>query len=140
VKNVAIKYGFLLVTFLLLQFYTVVIANGQQVLHGTVPANIGRLGLKPISRLDSTKQLNFAICLPVRNETELNDLLWQIYDPTNPNYHNYLTVEQFTSEFGPSFQDYQAVIAFAKANGLTVTGTYSNNMLLDVSGSVTNVE
>ena len=38
-----------------------------------------------------------------------------------PNYHHYLTPEQFTERFGPTEQDYQAVIAFAKANGLTVT-------------------
>lgn len=139
-KKVAIRYWLSIAAFLLLQISVTTIVYGQQLLHGTVPANIARLGLKPICRLDSTKQLNLAICLPIRNETTLNDLLWQIYDPTSPNYHHYLTVEQFTSEFGPSSQDYQSVIAFAKANGLTVTGTPSNNMLLDVSGSVANIE
>ena len=40
----------------------------------------------------------------------------------------------------PAKQDYQSLIAFAKENGLTVTGTYPNRMLLDVSGSVADIE
>ena len=42
--------------------------------------------------------------------------------------------------FGPKEQDYEAIIAFANANGLTVAGKHPNRMLLDVSGSVADVE
>jgi subtilase family serine protease len=48
--------------------------------------------------------------------------------------------EQFTEQFGPTEADYQKVIAFARANGLTVTGTYGNRVLLDVSGTADNIE
>ena len=70
----------------------------------------------------------------------LTNLLGQIYGPASQNYRHFLTPGQFTEQFGPTPADYQAVIDFAKTNGLTVTGTYSNRMLLDVSGSVANVE
>jgi len=76
----------------------------------------------------------------MRNETELSDLLNQIYDPSSPIYHHYLTPAQFTERFGPSIQDYQAVIAYAKKHGLRVTATYSNRMLVDVNGSVPDIE
>ena len=67
-------------------------------------------------------------------------MLREIYDPASPHYRQYLTPEQFTERFGPTEQDYQTVIDFMKANGLTVTGRHPNRTLLDVRGSVANIE
>ena len=64
----------------------------------------------------------------------------QLYDPASPQFHQYLTPEQFTERFGPTEQDYQAVIDFAKANGLTVTGTHPNRVVVDVSAPVSDIE
>ena len=96
--------------------------------------------LAPASHLPSTNRLNLAISLPLRNTDELTNLLREIYNPTSPNYHHYLTTAEFTAEFGPTEQDYQALIDFAKANHLQVTATPPNRMLLDVNGSVAAIE
>jgi hypothetical protein len=111
---------------------------GRQFLKGHVPAVVSRL--QPTGLLPVTNRLNLAIGLPLRNQQALDDLLQQIYDPASPNYHHYLTPEQFTEQFGPTEQDYQAVIAFAQANGLTVTTTYGTRLLLDVSSPAASVE
>ena len=113
-------------------------AAGQKILTGHVPAVTAHLAA--LSNLAGSTRLNLAIGLPLRNQDALTNLLRQIYDPASPNYHHYLTPEQFTEQFGPTAQDYQAVIAFAKTNGFTVTGTYSNRVLVDVSGAVTDVQ
>ena len=84
--------------------------------------------------------MNLAISLPLRNQAQLSVLLNQIYDPASPNYHHYLKPEQFAENFGPTKQDYQAVIDFAGANGLRVTATYPNRVLLDVNGSSSDIE
>jgi subtilase family serine protease len=42
--------------------------------------------------------------------------------------------------FSPTQQEYAAALDFAKENGLTVTGTSSNRLTVQVSGSVANVE
>ena len=42
--------------------------------------------------------------------------------------------------FGPTEEDYQAVVQFAKANGLEVVATYSHRQLVDVTGTVPEVE
>jgi uncharacterized repeat protein (TIGR03803 family) len=123
---------------LLLLFTTRAQAAGRQVLRGHVPAAVARLS--PVGRLPGTNRLNLAIGLPLRNQEALTNLLRQIYDPASPNYRHYLTPEQFTEQFGPTEKDYQAVISFAKANGLTVTGTHPNRILVDVSGSVADIE
>ena len=117
-------------------------ASGQtlRVLPSEEPTAVNRLHLRPIGRLPASQCLDLAIGLPLRNQAELDELLRQLYNPTSPNFRKFLTPEQFTERFGPTENDYQAVIAFLQTNGLAVTGTHSDRMLLDVSGSVANIE
>jgi subtilase family serine protease len=110
----------------------------RKFLRGHVPAAVARLQAKGV--LAATNRLHLAIGLPLRNESALDDLLGQLYDPASPNYRKYLTPEQFTEQFGPTESDYQKVITFARANGLTVTSTYGNRVLLDVSGTADNIQ
>jgi hypothetical protein len=103
-----------------------------------VPAAVARLA--STGRLPGAQRLNLAIGLPLRNEGELDALLEQLYDPASPNYQRYLTPEEFTARFGPTENDYQALIAFVKSKGLTVTVTHPNRVVLDVSGAVGDIE
>jgi uncharacterized repeat protein (TIGR01451 family) len=115
-------------------------AAERQQLKGHVPAAIQRLNLQPTGELAATNRLDLAIGLPLRNRAALDTLLQQIYDPGSPNHHKYLTPEQFTQQFGPTEQDYQALVDFAQASGLEVGHKHSNRMLLDVSGAVADIE
>src|SRR6266849_5264858 len=113
-------------------------AQERRVLHGHVPAEVARL--KAVERLPGSTNLHLAIGLPLRNKEALDRFLQEICDPASPRYHQYLTCPQFTEAFGPTEQEYQAVIAFAGAQGLQVTGTHPNRLVLDVSGSVADIE
>jgi subtilase family serine protease len=113
-------------------------AAERQVVHVHIPAVTAHL--QPLGLLGSSQQLDLAIGLPLRNQEALTNLLREIYDPASPNYHHYLTPEQFTEQFGPTEKDYRAVIAFAKANGLMVTGTHPNRLLVDVNGTAADIE
>ncbi len=117
------KYWLMLFTFLCFQVYFYIPAKGQQILHCNISQDISRLGLKPICRLDSSIQLNLVIGLPLRNKEILENLYNQIYDPASPNYHKYLSYEQFTQNFGPTESDYQSVENFVKSYGLKITRT-----------------
>jgi kumamolisin len=66
--------------------------------------------------------------------------LKDLYNPSSPSYRQFLTVEEFTEKFGPSQQDYDAVVAFAEAHGLTVVGTSRNRVNIDVRGSVASID
>ncbi len=116
------------------------IAAERQVLHGHVPAAVARFNLQPTGQLPATKSLQLTIGLPLRNGAALDALLQQLYDPGSANYHKFLTLEQFTEQFGPTEQDYQSVIDFAQRNGLTVAGTSANRLVLDVIGPASAVE
>lgn len=113
-------------------------AGERQFLRGHLPASA--TNLVSTGRLAASRRLNLAICLPLRNQAELNELLREIYDPTSARYRQYLTPEQFAEMFGPSKEDYAAVIRFAETNGFTVTATHPNRVVLSISGDVTSVE
>jgi hypothetical protein len=139
-KRAVLKSGFYLGIFLFLQFGILLNAQDQQNLQGHVPKVVKKLGLQPVSRLNSKKQMKLVIGLPLRNREELNNLFQELYNPKSPTFRRYLTTDQFTSKFGPTEQDYQALIDFVKANGLTVTATSPNRVLLNVNGSVADIE
>ncbi len=125
---------------LMLLFTTPGSGAGRQDLRRHVPAAVARLGLMPAGRLPGTNRLNLAIGLPLRNTNVLSKLLQDIYDPASPLFRHYLTPEQFTGQFGPTRQDYDAVVQFAKSHGLQITATHSNRLLLDVAGQVADIE
>jgi len=114
--------------------------TARQVLRGHVPAAVTKLNLRPIGRLPATNRLNLAIGLPLRNTNALSKLLQDMYDPASPQFRRYLTPEQFTEQFGPTRQDYEAVRQIARKYGLDVTVTHSNRVLLDVAGQVADIE
>ena len=109
-----------------------------QRLRGHLPAAV--TNLTAIGRENGSERLKLAIGLPLRNQDELGNLLREIYDPTSPNFHHYLTPEEFTARFGPTEEDYQAVRSFAEKNGFTVTATHPNRVVLDVDAAVTDIE
>jgi len=112
----------------------------KQFLNGHVPPALARLHLQPIGQLPAANRLNLSIGLPLRNQNTFDELLAQIYDPASPNFRHYLTPDQFAEQFGPAAADYAAVMAFARTNGLTVTGTCPDRTVLNVSGSVADIE
>jgi len=111
---------------------------GRVTLSGHRPAALAQLLAK--GHLATTNNLNLAIGLPLHNQAALTRLLREVYDPASPNYHKFLTPQEFTTQFGPTEQEYQAVIDFARQNGLELIGTHPNRMIVDVSGQPANVE
>ncbi len=111
-----------------------------QTLRNQVRAEVssGRASLVRVMPLD--QRMNVSIVLPLRNQANLDSLLSRLYDPSSPDFHHFLTVDQFTEQFAPTVQDYQAVLAFARSQGLTVTGTPANRMVVPVSGTVGQIE
>ena len=112
----------------------------RRILRGHIPLTVTRFNLQPLRELPSTNLLHMAIGLPLRDPDAARAFIEQLYDPTSPLYHQYLTPEEFTEKFGPTVDDYQAVIDFAKANGLRVTSTHPNRLVLDVDGAASDVE
>ena len=99
--------------------------NGQAPLIGHLPAN---------------QSMRIVLVLPIRDQAGLDNFLKEAYDKNSPSYRKFLTVEQFTEKFGPTQDDYNALIQFAENNGFTVVKQSRNRLNLDVTGTVANIE
>lgn len=89
---------------------------------------------------DPQQQLHLSIGLHLRNSAVLDRLLQAIYDPRSAQYHHYLTPALFNLFFAPAPGQVRQVASFLQSQGLTVTAIASNNQLIDVTGSVSQVQ
>src|SRR5947209_10074039 len=122
----------------LLSFTTAATAVPQRLESGRGHKAAARL--TPTGRVPAQQKLNLALSLPLRDSAALDEFLKNLYDPTSPAYHRYLTPAEFTERFGPTDADYQGLINFARSNHLTVTTLHPNRLVLDVEGSVADIE
>ena len=123
-----------------LMFVTAGIAHGQSMMtrHTRLEVTSGRV--KFVNRLPGTQILRLDIVLPLRDQAGLDSFLKEVYDPTSPIYRHFLTVPEFTERFGPTQEDYDALVAFAKGRGFNVVGGSRDGMDVQVEGSVTVIE
>lgn len=92
-----------------------------------------------LGHVPSQQELHLAIGLALQNTNELHQLFEAVSDPNSPKYRQYITPAEFNAEFAPSPEAYDALILYATSNQLHYT-TFSNRLILDVSGSATNIE
>jgi subtilase family serine protease len=78
--------------------------------------------------------------MPLRDRTALQSFLRQQYDPSSAFYHQFLTPQEFTARFGPSQDDWNTLVAFAKANGFEIVSGNRDSRDLRLSGTVANIE
>jgi subtilase family serine protease len=112
----------------------------QHVLQKDVRTVVAQGKAKQVGALTGSQSLQLAIQLPLHNQSELTEFLSRLNNPSSPDFRKYLTVEEFTRLYGPSEDDYQKVVDFAKRNGFTVANTHKNRLVLDVSGTVEQVQ
>jgi subtilase family serine protease len=129
-----------LASFALLFLHVSGAQQSRQIVTRGLTAAVARGQAKPVGVMQPSQRLNFSIVLPLRNQGQLTSLLRQLYDPSSPEYHHFLSVAEFTSQFGPTAADYQAVMDFARANGFSVTGSAANRLVIPVSGTVDQVQ
>ena len=95
---------------------------------------------QPMAQMESRQTMNLDLVLPLSDPAGLQSFLADIYNPASPNFHHFLTVSEFTAQFGPTQDDYDSVVAYAKASGFTVTGGSLDGMDVQVRGPVAAVE
>src|SRR5437660_7448427 len=68
-------------------------------------------------------------------ESALERFLDEVQDPASPNFHKWLTPEQFGQDFGVTQQDVDAIEQWLESHGFTVNSVYPNRMMIDFSGT-----
>ena len=73
-------------------------------------------------------------------EAALEALLDQQQDKSSPNYHNWLTPEQFGQQFGPADQDIQAVTSWLQTHGFQVNRVSNGRVVIEFSGTASQLQ
>lgn len=115
-------------------------ASAEALLVKHVPAAVTAHTAALAGALDSSTHMQMQVVLPMRNKEKLRDLLGALYNPSSPLYRHWLSVAQFTKQFGPTQKDYNAAMNFFAANGLSVTHTYANRYMFQIEGRASDVE
>lgn len=87
---------------------------------------------------DPGKQMDISVVLKAHDyhQQSLAQYIQSTEDPSSANYHQFLSASQFTADFAPSSSEVQSVKDFLTGQGLTVTNTFSNNLVIQATGSI----
>jgi subtilase family serine protease len=69
-------------------------------------------------------------------EAALKQLIGEMHTPGSPNYHKWLTPEEFGKQFGPSDQDIAAIQTWLSGHGFNVVKVNPGKLTMEISGSV----
>ncbi|HEX2350292.1 MAG TPA: S53 family peptidase, partial [Ktedonobacterales bacterium] len=107
-------------------------------LNGSVPRALQKAKRTGVE--SGGRQLNLVISLQLADPNGLATLIANQQNAKSPQYHHYLTAQQFISRFAPSAQAVAAVRQFLSSSGLKVTGVSANRTLISAKGSVAQAE
>ncbi len=105
-----------------------------------VPAIVSSGQAARVGSLPESQSMNVSMVLPLRNSAALANLLADLYDPSSPKFRQFLSVAEFTEQFGPTADDYGKVVRFAQASGLAVTDSPDNHLIVPVRGTVAQIQ
>jgi hypothetical protein len=72
-------------------------------------------------------------------ETALEQFMAEQKDPSSPNFHHWLTPEQFGQSYGPSDQDVAAVTAWLQSHGFVIDNVSVGRVTIEFSGTAAQV-
>ncbi len=88
----------------------------------------------------ASQTVTVGIFLSNPNQAAEDAYVKQLYDPSSPNYGNYLDPDTFNSEFGVPTSNFQAAESWAQSKGLTATPIESSTSYFLASGTAAQVE
>lgn len=75
-----------------------------------------------------------------RQEMMLQQYLASVEDKNSPNFHHFLTPEQFGQQYGPAPEDMAQIVTWLSGQGFSVDKVAKSNMAIEFSGSVDQVQ
>ncbi len=109
----------------------------------TQTTSSGGLGTTPITggtgAVPANQPIHLNVALNV-NYPALEACVSQLYDPSSPNYGQYLSPQEVASNFAPSTSDVSKLTQYLTSQGLNVSQTYATNAALTVDGTAAQVE
>jgi hypothetical protein len=101
-----------------------------------VPRAVQNGSAQLVGPMDAQQMLRVTFALKTPHAEQEEQFLLQLQDPHSPQYHQYLSPEQWIERFSPSPEDEQSILTWVQSQGLTVTMRFPNRLLVEVQGTV----
>ncbi len=88
----------------------------------------------PMEGMILTLKLNAA------KQTELDKFLYGLHDPASPDYHHWLSPEQFKERFAPAPEDVTAITGWLRSHGFVIEGVARGGASINFAGSALSVK
>jgi subtilase family serine protease len=85
---------------------------------------------------DESKEISVTVWLNVHDKAGLDAMVQQMYDKNSPNYHHWLTMEEYKTRFAPTAKESAAVRDFLTAHNMKVSTIDQNNHFVVAQGRV----
>jgi hypothetical protein len=108
--------------------------------HSQTPLAVRDHSPRLTGKTNASQHLRLALGIRTRDAAGAERFNREVQDKWSPLFHKYLTADQWNSRFGPTAADEQAVVDWAKANGLTVSRRFSNRLLVDIDAPVSAID
>ncbi len=88
-----------------------------------------------VGRTEAARPITLSLFLPSRDPAGAQDFAARVGDPNDALFRHYLTPAEYEERFGARQEDYDAVVAWAKSQGLSVGERYVGRAVIPVTGS-----
>jgi subtilase family serine protease len=85
-------------------------------------------------------QIRIVLARSANQQQALNQFEQELQEKTSPNYHRWLTPDQFGKRYGPSDSDIAAIVAWLQSHGLMLESVSPGRTDIAFSGTVSQVE
>ncbi len=89
---------------------------------------------------DASKPITVNVWLNLHNKAALDKLVKQMYQEGSPNYHRWLTMEQYKASFAPTARDAAVMREFLESHNLSVSAIEKNNHYVTAQGRVGDIQ
>lgn len=108
--------------------------DASAMLAGNHPDEAAEFASEPAA--PPSRQLAMHLTMALRNRADLDRLLDDQQNPASPDYHRWLTAEQFTQRFGPTDSDVATITGWLKRKGFTVNSASARSRDIAFTGTV----
>ncbi len=112
---------------------------GAQSLAQTPPA-VANGTANLVGPANATQMLRVVVGLERPHAAEEEQFIHDLHTKGTKDYRHFLTAAEWNARFSPSPQDEQAVVDWAKSQGMTVTGRFSHRLVVDLEAPVSVIE
>jgi kumamolisin len=102
-----------------------------------IPAVVGKYS--DLGKMSEDANLSVTIALQLSNEDELDAELQDMYTVGSPNYHKFISPDEFRRRFAPSAEQVADVQSYLESRGISNVAVNQNGYFVRAQGSVQNI-